>query len=157
MFTWLWAPLTWVAEQKDDFKKYLMQHDPKDEISFSYKQKEYRIRITGVDVFPQSFAAIVSHLADFKGVNMLCDIGNGNMNVMTITNPDRMTGRHTIICCTWIESNSSPTPAPWSPPSTISFPGGKNGRPILTWKPGKRKIVFCGRCWTSSTKASGKI
>lgn len=79
-------PLTWVAEQKDDFKKYLMQHDPKDEIVFSYKQKEYRIRITGVDVFPQGFSAIVSHLSDFKGVNMLCDIGNGTMNVMTITN-----------------------------------------------------------------------
>ena len=79
-------PLTWVAEQKDDFKKYLMQHDPREEIVFTFKTKEYRIRITGVDVFPQGFAAIVSHLSDFKGVNMLCDIGNGTMNVMTITN-----------------------------------------------------------------------
>ena len=79
-------PLTWVAEQKDDFKKYLMQHDPREEIAFTFKTREYRIRITGVDVFPQGFAAIVSHLSDFKGVNMLCDIGNGTMNVMTITN-----------------------------------------------------------------------
>ena len=79
-------PLTWVAEQKDDFKKYLMQRDPQEEIMFNFKGKEYRIRITGVDVFPQGFAAIVSHLSDFKGVNMLCDIGNGSMNVMTITN-----------------------------------------------------------------------
>ena len=79
-------PLTWVAEQKDDFKKYLMQRDPREEIMFAFKGKEYRIRITGVDVFPQGFAAIVSHLSDFKGVNMLCDIGNGTMNVMTITN-----------------------------------------------------------------------
>ena len=68
-------PLTWVAEQKDDFKKYLMQRDPRDEIVFTFKTREYRIRITGVDVFPQGFAAIVSHLSDFKGVNMLCDIG----------------------------------------------------------------------------------
>ena len=79
-------PLTWVAEQKDDFKKYLMQIDPREEIVFTFKGKEYRIRITGVDVFPQGFAAIVSHLSDFKGVNMLCDIGNGTMNVMMITN-----------------------------------------------------------------------
>ena len=79
-------PLTWVAEQKDDFKKYLMQHDPHEEIVFTFKTREYRIRITGVDVFPQGFAAIVNHLSDFKGVNMLCDIGNGTMNVMTITN-----------------------------------------------------------------------
>ena len=79
-------PLTWVAEQKDDFKNYLMQHDPREEIVFTFKTREYRIRITGVDVFPQGFAAIVNHLSDFKGVNMLCDIGNGTMNVMTITN-----------------------------------------------------------------------
>lgn len=79
-------PLTWVAEQKDDFKKYLMQHDPHEEIEFTFKTREYRVRITGVDVFPQGFAAIVSHLFDFKGVNMLCDIGNGTMNVLTITN-----------------------------------------------------------------------
>lgn len=79
-------PLTWVAEQKDDFKKYLMQHAPREEIVFTFKGKEYRIRIIGVDVFPQGVAAIVSHLSDFKGVNMLCDIGNGTMNVMTITN-----------------------------------------------------------------------
>ena len=79
-------PLTWVVEQKDDFKKYLMQHDPREEIVFTFKTREFRIRITGVDVFPQGFAAIVSHLSDFKGVNMLCDIGNGTMNVMTITN-----------------------------------------------------------------------
>lgn len=79
-------PLTWVAEQKDDFKKYLMQQDPREEIVFTFKGKEYRIHITGVDVFPQGFAAIVSRLSDFKGVNMLCDIGNGTMNVMTIIN-----------------------------------------------------------------------
>ena len=79
-------PLTWVAEQKDDFKKYLMQYDPRKEIAFTFKTREYRIHIVGVDVFPQGFAAIVSHLSDFKGVNMLCDIGNGTMNVMTITN-----------------------------------------------------------------------
>ena len=79
-------PLTWVAEQKDDFKKYLMQHDSHEEIVFTFKTREYRIRIVGVDVFPQGFAAIVSHLSDFKGVNMLCDIGNGTMNVMTIIN-----------------------------------------------------------------------
>ena len=79
-------PLTWVAEQKHDFKKYLMQRDPREEIVFAFKGKEYHIHISGVDVFPQGFAAIVSHLTDFKGVNMLCDIGNGTMNVMTITN-----------------------------------------------------------------------
>ena len=86
-------PLTWVAEQKDDFKKYLMQHDPREEIVFTFKTREYHIRITGVDVFPQGFADIVSHLSDFKGVNILCDIGNGTMNVMTITNGRPITSK----------------------------------------------------------------
>ncbi|MBR4539647.1 MAG: hypothetical protein IKO52_12520 [Clostridia bacterium] len=62
-----------------------MQRDSKDELVFSFKQKEYRVRVTDVDVVPQGFAAIVSRLSDFKGVNMLRDIGNGTMNIMTIT------------------------------------------------------------------------
>ncbi|MBR5111625.1 MAG: ParM/StbA family protein [Clostridia bacterium] len=79
-------PLTWVAEQKDDFKKYLMQRDPSEYIRFTFRDAVYCIRITGVEVFPQGFAAIFTRLSDFKGVNMVCDIGNGTMNVMTITN-----------------------------------------------------------------------
>ena len=40
--------------------------------------------LTGADVFPQGFAAIANRLGDFRGVNMLCDIGNGTMNIMYI-------------------------------------------------------------------------
>ena len=36
------------------------------------------------DVYAQGFSAIVPMLRQFKGVNMLCDIGNGTMNIMTI-------------------------------------------------------------------------
>ena len=35
-------------------------------------------------MFPQGFAAVADRLSDFKGVNMLCDIGNGTMNIMFI-------------------------------------------------------------------------
>ena len=38
----------------------------------------------GADIFPQGFAAVADHLRDFRGVNMLADIGNGTMNVMYI-------------------------------------------------------------------------
>lgn len=38
------------------------------------------------EVFPQGFSAVADRLRDFKGVNMLCDIGNGTMNVMYINN-----------------------------------------------------------------------
>ena len=30
-------PLTWVAEQKDDFKKYLMQRDSREQIAFTFQ------------------------------------------------------------------------------------------------------------------------
>ena len=74
-------PLTWVSEQKDDFKKYLLQNDT---VDYTFKGKDYQIHIVGVDVYPQGFAAIINNLGDFTGVNMLCDIGNGTMNVMYV-------------------------------------------------------------------------
>ena len=39
---------------------------------------------TGADIFPQGFAAVADRLHEFSGTNMLCDIGNGTMNVMLI-------------------------------------------------------------------------
>jgi len=74
-------PLTWVSEQKDEFKMYLLQHDT---VDYTFKGKDYHIRIVGVDVYPQGFAAIINNLGEFTGVNMLCDIGNGTMNVMYV-------------------------------------------------------------------------
>lgn len=74
-------PLTWVSEQKAEFMKYLLQHD---EVSFTFRNTDYRIRIVGAEIYPQGFAAIVNNLPDFTGVNMLCDIGNGTMNIMFV-------------------------------------------------------------------------
>ena len=76
-------PLTWVSEQKDRFRKYLMQ---KKEVKVRYGYADYSVRIVGVDVFPQGFAAIADKLKEFTGTTMLCDIGNGTMNIMTISN-----------------------------------------------------------------------
>jgi plasmid segregation protein ParM len=76
-------PLTWVSQQKDGFKQYLLQNET---VEFTFRRKDYRLRIVGADLYPQGFAAIVNNLADFSGVNMLCDIGNGTMNVMFVTN-----------------------------------------------------------------------
>ena len=52
--------------------------------NFNFKGKDYHIRIVGADIYPQGFAAIVNNLSDFSGVNMLCDIGNGTMNIMFV-------------------------------------------------------------------------
>ena len=74
-------PLTWVSEQKDNFKKYLLQRDSAD---FTFRGVAYHVDFVGADIFPQGFAAVSDHLRDFRGINMLADIGNGTMNVMYI-------------------------------------------------------------------------
>ena len=51
---------------------------------FIFRNISYHIEITGIDIFPQGFSAIADRLREFKGVNMLADIGNGTMNVMYI-------------------------------------------------------------------------
>ena len=75
-------PLTWMSGQKAAFKEYLLQWE---EAEFSFRGVNYHIRFAGAEVFPQGFAAVADRLRDFEGVNMLCDIGNGTMNVMYIT------------------------------------------------------------------------
>ena len=74
-------PLTWVESQRESFRAYLFQND---HVDFIWRGIEYHVDIAGADVYAQGFSAIVPMLRQFKGVNMLCDIGNGTMNIMTI-------------------------------------------------------------------------
>ena len=74
-------PLTWVSEQKDRFKAYLLQRESAD---FTFRGTEYHVDFAGADVFPQGFSAIADCLKEFRDINMLCDIGNGTMNVMYV-------------------------------------------------------------------------
>jgi plasmid segregation protein ParM len=76
-------PLTWVGEQKESFKAYLLRNR---EVFFSFRGKEYLVTFSGAAVFPQGFSAVADRLRAFRGVNMLCDIGNGTMNIMYINN-----------------------------------------------------------------------
>ena len=82
-------PLTWVTRQKEEFKKYLLQHRT---VDFNFRRTDYHIEIIGADVFPQGFAAIAEWLGEFKGTTMLCDIGNGTMNLLKISDrkPDML-------------------------------------------------------------------
>ena len=75
-------PLTWVSEQRDNFKAYLLQNE---EVDFSYKGTDYHVEFAGASVYPQGFAAVAGIVKRFQGLHMLCDIGNGTMNVMRIT------------------------------------------------------------------------
>lgn len=74
-------PLTWVTEQREAFKAYLLREDTAD---FTFRGKDYHVRFAGAEIFPQGFAAVAANLRDFTGMNMLCDIGNGTMNIMFV-------------------------------------------------------------------------
>ena len=76
-------PLTWVSEQRDTFKTYLLQ---KPSVDFTFRGAAYHVDFAGAEIYPQGFAAIADRLSEFRGVTMLCDIGNGTMNVMYIRN-----------------------------------------------------------------------
>lgn len=82
-------PLTWVSGQRSGFREYLMQNKT---IDYSFRGVSYHIEIVGVDIFPQGFAAVADRLSEFTGVNMLCDIGNGTMNIMFINDKKPMSG-----------------------------------------------------------------
>ena len=74
-------PLSWVSEQKDAYQQYLLQNETAD---FTFRGAQYHVEFAGADILPQGFSAIADHLKDFRGVNLLADIGNGTMNVMYI-------------------------------------------------------------------------
>ena len=72
-------PLKWVSQQKKAFSDYLLRAS---DVRFTFNRKNYHVRITGVNIFPQGFAAIQDTAAAMKGMTVLCDIGNGTMNVL---------------------------------------------------------------------------
>lgn len=72
-------PLSWVAKQRKAFQAYLLQNS---DMEFTFRRKDYRIRIVGAAVYPQGFAAIAPIVNHFTGSNMLCDIGNGTINIL---------------------------------------------------------------------------
>ena len=76
-------PLTWTGAQKDAFAAYLTKNT---DVTFTYRKKQYTIKIAGVSIFPQGYAAVAPYITKLKGVQMLVDIGNGTMNVMILVN-----------------------------------------------------------------------
>lgn len=74
-------PIVWVSNQREAFKNYLLQER---DVCFRYKGLDYQIHISDVRVYPQGFAAVAANLAEYDGVNILADIGNGTMNTLYI-------------------------------------------------------------------------
>lgn len=76
-------PLTWVRNQREEFRSYLMRNEYAD---FVFNGKKYSVHFTGCSLYPQGYPAVVNYLEDFKGNNLLADIGNGTMNLLYINN-----------------------------------------------------------------------
>ena len=76
-------PMTWIRRQREAFRSYLLRNE---RVSFRFNGKEYRVRFVGCSLFPQGYPAIINRLAEFKGTNILADIGNGTMNVLYLVN-----------------------------------------------------------------------
>ena len=76
-------PLTWVKTQREDFRKYLTKNS---KVKFTFKDKQYNIKIVNASVYPQGYTAVIDRLSEMTGVNMLADIGNCTMNIMYINN-----------------------------------------------------------------------
>ena len=83
-------PLTWVGQQKDSFIRYLTQVR---NLEYTFNGRDFAVEIVGVEMYAQGFAAVADRLKEFSGVNMLCDIGNGTMNIMYINNGRPISGQ----------------------------------------------------------------
>ncbi len=74
-------PLSWLSKQRSAFREYLLRREA---VDFTFRNKDYHIRIVGAEIFPQGFAAIAEKMGRFKGDTLLCDIGNGTMNLLRL-------------------------------------------------------------------------
>ncbi len=74
-------PLTWTGTQKAEFADYLSRYE---DVRFTYRKADYHVRIVGVKVYPQGYAAVARIKSQMTGVNLVADIGNGTMNVLYI-------------------------------------------------------------------------
>ena len=83
-------PLTWICKQREDFRSYLLRNK---EVNFRFNGNDYYIRFVGCSLFPQGYPAIINQLGNFKGTNLLADIGNGTMNILYINNKKAVESR----------------------------------------------------------------
>ena len=76
-------PLKWVKAQREAFRQYMLRDRF---VDFKYKDERYKVEIVDCTVMPQCYAAVAEKLKEFKGMNLLVDIGNGTMNLMYLNN-----------------------------------------------------------------------
>lgn len=83
-------PLTWTSGQKAEFAAYLSKNE---EVSYTYQHTDYHVRISGVKIHPQGYAAVAEFVSTMKGLSVVADIGNGTMNTLFLTNGRPMSSK----------------------------------------------------------------
>ena len=73
-------------------------------MTFRCNDTRFHVRIEGVEVYAQGFAAVAADFSNYQGFNIVADIGNGTMNVIFIIDgkPDSSryyTERFGVECC----------------------------------------------------------
>lgn len=76
-------PLKWVQAQRESFRPYMLQ---KNHVDLKYHGKIFSVDIADCTVVPQCYAAVAENLAEYKGMYMLADVGNGTINIMILNN-----------------------------------------------------------------------
>lgn len=76
-------PLTWVRTQRESFRAYLMKNPV---VDFKFNGRAFHISLAGCSIYPQGYPAIAERISDFKGTNLVADIGSGTVNIMYINN-----------------------------------------------------------------------
>lgn len=76
-------PLKWVKAQRETFRQYMLRNRY---VDYKFREERYLVEIVDCTVMPQCYAAVAENLKDYKGINLLADIGNGTMNLMYLNN-----------------------------------------------------------------------
>ena len=76
-------PLTWTGDQMATFAAYLTKNEY---VAFTFQRVNYKLHILGARVYPQGYAAVADFAGAMDGVNMIADVGNGTMNILTVIN-----------------------------------------------------------------------
>lgn len=77
------CPTAMLKAQREGTREYFMSSP---HIDCEYNNVHYHLTIVGCFVYPQGYAAVMEHLHNMTGVNMVVDIGNGTANILQINN-----------------------------------------------------------------------
>lgn len=88
-------PLAGFGREKNAFRRYLLRSPQP--VSFCFEGKAYRVEIVDVSLFPQGYAAVLSHMEILRAEPsvILADIGGWTVDVMLLNHamPDASTCR----------------------------------------------------------------